>query len=69
MANFATALNDMRRGHKVGRKHWEGYWCIEDGEVMIHTRDGKVLNIKETDDIMYTLGNVSCDDWEIKDKY
>ena len=63
--NFATALFNMSRGHKIKRKHWKGYWYLKDGEVIMHTREGKELNIKETNDIMYTLGNCACDDWEM----
>lgn len=67
MASFATAFINLQRGHKVGRKHWGGYWHLVDGEVIMHTWDGKDINIKDTDDILYTLSNVACDDWEIKE--
>lgn len=31
--DFATAFISMQRGHKVKRKHWKGYWIVEDGEM------------------------------------
>lgn len=63
--NFASALFAMERGHKVRRSHWSGYWTIENEELIMHCRDGLVLNLRESDDMVYTLRNISCDDWEI----
>ena len=63
--SFSGAVFALMRGHKVKRHHWTGYWQLEDGEVMMHMHDGRVLNIKETTDIIYTLSNCACDDWEI----
>ena len=31
----------------------------------MHTYNGKTLDITKTKDIMYTLSNCACDDWEI----
>lgn len=63
--NFASAIFAMERGHKVRRHHWSGYWALENGELIIHCRDGRVLNLRESEDMVYTLRNMSCDDWEI----
>lgn len=63
--NFASAFISMQRGHKVRRKHWEGYWVIENGEIIMYCRDGRVINIRESDDMLYTVSNMACDDWEI----
>lgn len=65
--NFASALFAMERGHRVKRSHWSGYWAIENGELILHCRDGRVLNLRESEDMVYTLRNISCDDWEILD--
>lgn len=67
--NFASALISLQRGHKIKRSHWGGYWKLEDGKVMMHTWDGKVINLLDTKDVMYTLSNIACDDWEIADNY
>lgn len=67
--NFASAFISLQRGHKIKRSHWGGYWKLEDGKVMMHTWDGKVINLLDTKDVMYTLSNCACDDWEIADKY
>ena len=63
--NFAGAIFALMRGHKVRRHHWTGYWQMEGNELIIHTHDGRVFNIKETTDIIYTLSSCACDDWEI----
>ena len=72
--NFASALFSLMRGHKIGRKHWSGYWILTKDEtgkdkVEMHCYDGKVINLLDTDDVLYTLQNVACNDWEIKDDY
>ena len=67
--NFASAFISMQRGHKVARSHWKGYWCIEDGEIIMHTRSGEVINIRESGDMLYTVSNMACDDWHIVDDY
>lgn len=33
--------------------------------IMMHTYDGKEIDIRQTSDIIYTLSNCACDDWEI----
>lgn len=75
--NFAGAVFALQRGHKVKRHHWTGYWYItpiivtDNGKsktidtVMMHTFDGKNVDIRDTQDILYTLSSCACDDWEI----
>lgn len=67
--NFASAFISLQRGHKVKRHHWSGFWKLEDGMVMMHTYDGRVIRLVDTEDVMYTLSNCACDDWEIADDY
>lgn len=67
--NFASAFISLQRGHKIRRKHWTGYWVMEDGEVFMYTYDGRKLNVRESEDMMYTMSNMACDDWEIADDY
>lgn len=71
--NFASALFALKRGHKIRRKHWTGYWCLGklNGKTIVemHTHDGKVINLVDTEDILYTMENMACDDWEIADNY
>lgn len=67
--NFAGAFISLQRGHRIRRKHWTGYWVVEEGEVFMHTFDGKSINIRESEDMMYTISNMACDDWVIADNY
>lgn len=68
--NFASALISMTRGHKIRRKHWKGYWCLDDKkEVIMHCEDGIEINLRNSENIIYTLKNIACDDWEIADDY
>ena len=65
--NFAGAIFALQRGHKVKRHHWSGYWYLSpsNGYIMMHTYDGREIDIRQTSDIIYTLSNCACDDWEI----
>lgn len=70
--NFASALFSLKRGHKIRRRHWKGYWVLTKDEsgiehVMMHCHDGRVIDIRDSEDIIYTLENIACDDWEIAD--
>ena len=67
--NFAGAIFALQRGHKVKRHHWSGYWYLAPADtvqtIMMHTYDGREVDIRNTLDIIYTLSNCACDDWEI----
>lgn len=67
--SFAAAVFALKRGHKVKRKHWTGYWQLVDNEVIMFTYDNNVINLRDSTDIMYTLENCACDDWEIVDDW
>ena len=66
--NFNTAFISMKQGHKVQRSCWKGYWKIENGEIIMYTKEGKVVNIRDSKDMMYTISNMLCDDWQICDE-
>lgn len=63
--NFASALFSLKRGFKIKRHDWIGYWVLEDNKVMIHLKNGHVMNLVDSDDIVFTLENMACDDWEV----
>jgi hypothetical protein len=62
---FQEALKLMQEGKKVKLPSWGGYWCWnnEKKTVMIYCKDGKMLDIRETDTVEYTLSNVLSDEW------
>ncbi len=65
--DFTSAFVSMQQGHKVTRTTWKGYWCILNGEIIIVTKDGKAVNLRESPDMMYTISNMLCDDWGVCD--
>lgn len=65
--NFTSAFISMQQGHKVTRTTWKGYWCILNGEIVMVTKEGKAVNLRESPDMMYTISNMLCDDWGVCD--
>lgn len=74
--NFKQALEEMKKGNKVKLPSWGGYWCWDDDKetIMMHCRptdtdegQGPILDIRETQRVEYTLGNVLSDEWVIAD--
>lgn len=68
--NFKQAFEAMKQGAKVKLPSWGGYWCWdpEKETVMMHTKEGKILDIRETDRVAYTLDNICSDEWVIADE-
>lgn len=68
--NFKQALEMMKQGKKVKLPSWGGYWYWNEEKqtIMMHTKDGMELDIRETDRVEYTLGNVMSDEWIIADE-
>lgn len=65
--DFTSAFVSMQQGHKVTRTTWSGYWCIKNGEIIMVTKEGKAVNLRESPDMMYTISNILCDDWGVCD--
>lgn len=66
--NFGLALKAMKEGKKVKLPSWGGYWCWEKDTIMMHCKDGKVLDIRETDNVEYTMSNIASEDWMLADE-
>ena len=62
---FGEALDKMKAGAKVKLPSWSGYWYWNPDKetVMIHTKEGEELDIRETDRVSYTLENILSDEW------
>lgn len=58
-------LCPLREGKKVKLPTWAGYWQKGGNEIMMHCHDGRVLNIRESDNIFWTLENICSDEWEV----
>lgn len=64
---FRHAWFQMLNGKKIKLPSWSGYWAWENNTIMMHCRDGSVIDIRQTDNVAYTFSNVASDDWEVID--
>lgn len=72
---FSEAFEALKAGKKIKLSSWKGYWKMErdvysrEGKntIHMHCKDGRVLDIRDTQDVMFTVGNMATDDWEIVD--
>ena len=66
---FEDALKTMKSGEKVKLPSWGGYWCWnpEKETIIMHTTDGQELDIRETQNVEYTLQNILSDEWALAD--
>ena len=62
---FKEAFEALKQGAMVKCPEWSGYWKWEDNSIKMHCKDGRILDIREMEDVAYTLGFIICDDWEI----
>lgn len=67
---FSDAYMLMKQGMKVKLPNWGGYWYwdTEKKTIMIHTKDGEELDIRQTDRPEYTFDNIASDEWQIADE-
>lgn len=68
--NFKEAFKLMKNGEKAKLPSWGGYWYWDDEKktIIMHTKDGKEMDIRETQVVEYTLSNIVCDDWVLADE-
>lgn len=67
---FEEALKVMKTGGKVKLPSWGGYWYWnpEKETIIMSTKDGQELDIRETQRVEYTLQNILSDEWIIADE-
>ena len=67
---FEAAFKLMQHGAKVKLPSWGGYWYWnpEKETIIMHTKDGEELDIRETQRVKDTLANVLSRNWRIADK-
>lgn len=68
--NFKEALKLIKEGKKVKLPSWGGYWCwdIDKETIVMHTKDGEILDIRETKVVEYTTMNILSDEWILADE-
>ena len=66
---FERAFKLMQNGEKIKLPSWGGYWYWDDEKktVIMHTKDGQELDIRETERVIYTLSNILDDGWVLAD--
>lgn len=66
---FGEALDKMKAGAKVKLPSWAGYWywSKEKQTIIMHTKDGVDMDIRETQIPDYTFGNIATDEWVLAD--
>ena len=47
--DFGYVWPALRSGKKVRLEGWDGYWAWENGTIMMHCADGRVIDIRETE--------------------
>lgn len=67
---FSEAFSAMKAGYKVKLPSWGGYWfwSKEKQTIIMHTKDGKELDIRETEIPDYTFGNICSEEWQYADE-
>lgn len=67
---FKEAFEEMKSGIPVKLPSWAGYWWWDEEKktIIMHTKDGKEMDIRETQAVEYTLKNVLSDEWIIADE-
>ncbi|MFS0904117.1 hypothetical protein AB3N02_13770 [Priestia aryabhattai] len=65
--SFQAAYAYCKRGHDIKLPEWGGFWRWDNEKktIMIHCRDGKILDIRETEDVDYTINFMFRNDWEV----
>lgn len=63
---FKEAYRLMREDKKVKLPSWSGFWCWDKNKesIIMHTKEGEVLDIRDTKNVGYTLTNILSDEWE-----
>ena len=64
---FQAAYSYMKNGHALALPEWGGYWEWDSNAqtILIRTRKGESLDIRETDNLDYTMSFIFRDDWYI----
>ena len=67
---FREAFKRMENGMKVKLPSWGGYWywSKEKQTIIMHTKDGDEMDIRETQVPDYTFSNIASDDWVLADE-
>ena len=67
---FERAFKLMQNGEKIKLPSWGGYWYWDNEKktVIMHTKKGEEMDIRETERVIYTLSNILDDGWILADE-
>lgn len=67
---FKEAFEQMKKGKKVKLPSWKGYWEYDEStdSIFMHTKEGHVIEIRDTKKLSYTLENIISDEWMLADE-
>ena len=62
-------FKEMKSGIPVKLPSWAGYWWWDEESqtILMYTKDGGCLDIRETQNVEYTLKNILSDEWVYAD--
>ena len=62
---FEEAFKMMKQNIGVKLPSWGGYWWWDEKSktILMYTKDGGCMDIRETQDVDYTLQNIMSDEW------
>ena len=62
---FDEALKLMKDGTPMKLPSWGGYWVWDSDRetIVMHTKEGREMDIRSTGRVEYTLQNVASDEW------
>ena len=65
--NFKEAFKKIKKGNDVKLPSWKGFWRWDDEKktIMMHCKDGKVINVFDTEQYEYTLQHLASDEFII----
>lgn len=66
--DFKEVFDVMKNGAKVKLPNWSGYWAWEEGTIMMHTKEGNVIDLRDTERPEYTFANMASDEFMIADE-
>lgn len=64
---FRQAFKLMLNGAKLKLPSWGGYWYWDNEKktIIMHTKEGEELDIRETKKVEYTVSNMASDEWAL----
>ncbi len=63
--HFQAAYSYLKRGHAIALPEWGGYWVWDGKTIIMCTRKGDEIDLRDTSDLDYTINFMFRDDWEL----